>query len=253
MLATATPPEISWRELPLADGLGEAAESYPETRIGAFDFSEATGTEVLGYASGSPHRASIDSCCELAADLGLYTQPDPIGLRGGPNLFQYANGNPVNATDPRGLRTCVIFARDSLAGVDVSHTALVVFGPCANSGGGCSQPTRFLYDPAGGYRQRERGSGGLFEGSEFTMAGYFAFHAASGTPVEMFCFDTTCCEEQELRKRAESIGDPRGFSCSASVSACLAGVGRFGGIRETGRPGVCRQQIQNLQLQESGR
>jgi len=186
-------------------------------------------------------------------DLGAYSQPDPIGLKGGPNLFQYANSNPVNATDPRGLRTCVIFARDSLAGVDVSHTALVVFGPCTSSGGGCSQPTRFLYDPAGGYRQRERGSGGLFEGSEFTMAGYFAFHAASGTPVEMFCFDTTCCEEQELRKRAESIGDPRGFSCSASVSACLAGVGRFGGIRETGRPGVCRQQIQNLQLQGNGR
>ena len=103
MLATATPPEISWRELPQADGLAEATESYPETRIEAFDFSEATGTEVIGYASGSPHRASIASCREVATDLGQYSQPDPIGLDGGLNLFAYANGQPMLFVDPLGL------------------------------------------------------------------------------------------------------------------------------------------------------
>lgn len=108
MLATATPPEISWRELPLADGLGEAAESYPDTRIGAFDFSEVTGTEVLGHASGSAHRASIASCREVATDLGFYTQPDPVGLQGGNVhglnlLYSYATLNPLSLTDPLGL------------------------------------------------------------------------------------------------------------------------------------------------------
>jgi hypothetical protein len=85
-------------------GLAAPERRYPETRIGAFDFSEATGTEVLGYASGSPHRASIDSCREVAADLGLYSQPDPIGLDGGLNLFAYANGSPTGYTDSFGLQ-----------------------------------------------------------------------------------------------------------------------------------------------------
>jgi RHS repeat-associated protein len=35
--------------------------------------------------------------------LGRYVQPDPIGLAGGKNPFNYANQNPLNATDPDGL------------------------------------------------------------------------------------------------------------------------------------------------------
>ncbi len=32
-----------------------------------------------------------------------FTQPDPIGLAGGLNLYGYANGDPVNFSDPYGL------------------------------------------------------------------------------------------------------------------------------------------------------
>jgi uncharacterized protein RhaS with RHS repeats len=35
--------------------------------------------------------------------MGLYTQQDPIGIAGGLNLYGYANGDPVNYSDPYGL------------------------------------------------------------------------------------------------------------------------------------------------------
>lgn len=37
---------------------------------------------------------------------GLFTQEDPIGLAGGLNLYGFANGDPVNFSDPFGLMAC---------------------------------------------------------------------------------------------------------------------------------------------------
>lgn len=36
-------------------------------------------------------------------DLNMYSAPDPLGLRGGINLFSYAQANPIRYTDPFGL------------------------------------------------------------------------------------------------------------------------------------------------------
>jgi RHS repeat-associated protein len=38
---------------------------------------------------------------------GRFTQEDPIGLAGGVNLSGYAGGDPVNFSDPYGLKVCV--------------------------------------------------------------------------------------------------------------------------------------------------
>jgi RHS repeat-associated protein len=39
----------------------------------------------------------------LDPSTGRFTQEDPIGLGGGSNLYGYANGDPVNYSDPLGL------------------------------------------------------------------------------------------------------------------------------------------------------
>jgi RHS repeat-associated protein len=51
--------------------------------------------------------------------LGRYVQPDPIGLAGGKNPFNYANQNPLNAVDPDGLMSWPTFGPDG-AGFDFS-------------------------------------------------------------------------------------------------------------------------------------
>jgi hypothetical protein len=38
--------------------------------------------------------------------MGLLTQEDPIGIAGGLNLYGYANGDPINFSDPFGLAPC---------------------------------------------------------------------------------------------------------------------------------------------------
>ena len=77
-----------------------------ETRIGPSAVFGETRTEPLAFLTPTSHRASADSWPEIASDLGLYSQPDPIGLEGGLNLFGYALGNPVRRTDTDGLRAC---------------------------------------------------------------------------------------------------------------------------------------------------
>jgi len=179
------------------------------------------------------------------AGWGRYTQADPIGLQGGANLYGYALETPLVATDASGLKTCVIFTRDTFFGVPyTSHTALWSDGQC-KGGSRCSTSEPYLYDPAGSYRARESGSAGILAGEDASLADYVRYQQHTGSKVEVYCFDTSCCDQQQISDRANQIGDPRGFSCAASVSTCISGVGPFRDVSPTRTPGSCRTQVLN--------
>lgn len=52
--------------------------------------------------SGLTHRRNR----QYDPETGRFTQEDPIGLAGGLNLYGFANGDPVNFSDPFGLKVC---------------------------------------------------------------------------------------------------------------------------------------------------
>jgi uncharacterized protein RhaS with RHS repeats len=175
--------------------------------------------------------------------VGRYGRVDPLGLGAGlANTFLYTAANPVVALDPQGLKTCVAF----VVGGFLWHVAFFTLPPCR----GPSTPDTdepFLYDPAGSYRSQTRGSGDTLYGDEANTKDWEDYHSdPPKQSVEWFCFDTTCCEEQELRRRAESQPSTPGGLCANSVSACLKGVGPFRDIGGTIFPSSLRRKLAKL-------
>lgn len=59
---------------------------------------------------------------------GRYTQPDPIGLLGGDNLYLYVGGNPITSVDPTGLVDETRFStQGEIAELTERHCARQVF------------------------------------------------------------------------------------------------------------------------------
>jgi RHS repeat-associated protein len=85
---------------------------------------------------------------------GRFTQEDPIGLRGGLNLYGYANGDPVNFHDPFGLSA-----------------------DCRKSPGGCPTPQKVFLDTQVRERAEEMYKETLLDGKE---RGAVVSHDADG-------------------------------------------------------------------------
>jgi RHS repeat-associated protein len=91
----------------------------PDPTTALFD---GTGTDADGIARGKLSREDIDNRIGAAGmwwdphlgiyhvrhraydpRLGRFLQPDPIGVAGGWNVFEYVGGDPANFVDPSGL------------------------------------------------------------------------------------------------------------------------------------------------------
>ncbi len=91
-------------------------------------------TAQYGYAGREPDETGLIYYRARYYDpaIGRFTQRDPIGLNGGINLYAYVGNNPVNYTDPLGLRELTagefgmmspIFSSTVLQSVDVQQGA----------------------------------------------------------------------------------------------------------------------------------
>ncbi|MFS2042926.1 RHS repeat-associated core domain-containing protein [Stenotrophomonas geniculata] len=156
-----------------------------------------------------------------------YVESDPVGLNAGVSTYGYVISNPARFSDPLGLTTTLITTYDF--GI-ANHSAIHVSIP--------GKPD-FLYDPSGSYAPGgRRGTGGLFEGRDASLASYKKYQVGTGSRVELTVIPLTPEQELTLIANAEEWGDARGFWCASHVSGALDGMC---GIKQTLFPGVLQK------------
>jgi RHS repeat-associated protein len=97
---TSATPIWSADHLPFGEAVNE---THPENDPGLRDPGQWTIPEAEGL--GLPEMY-YNLFRWYVPGWGRYGQADPIGLRGGMNLFGYVKGNPLRFVDPFGLATC---------------------------------------------------------------------------------------------------------------------------------------------------
>jgi RHS repeat-associated protein len=114
----------------LTDNAGATAKSYSYDAYG--NLVDQTGTLDQPYTYTGREFDSESGLYYLRARsfdpiAGRFFQKDPIGLRGGLNLYRYAFDNPVRFTDPRGT--------DVWAGLEGSGIVMAGIGGFQGGGG----------------------------------------------------------------------------------------------------------------------
>jgi uncharacterized protein RhaS with RHS repeats len=71
-------------------------------------------------------RGAHSSACDPGS--GRFTQEDPIGLAGGLNLYGYADGDPVNFSDPFGLCPYLLTGKPCSAGAAIAFGFVPIAG-----------------------------------------------------------------------------------------------------------------------------
>lgn len=116
-----------------ADGLGSiVAASDATSRLTAAQLYDAWGQPhptarlgslgQYGYTGREPDETGLIYYRARYYDpgIGRFTQRDPIGLKGGLNLYSYVRNNPVNLVAPSGLRDFLMHGTDISGKMDQS-------------------------------------------------------------------------------------------------------------------------------------
>ena len=136
ILATTKEGQVSWKAIAASFGSTQIIEQDIEMNLrfpGQY-FDAETGTHYNFHRDYRPN-------------AGRYLQGDPIKLRGGINLFNYANGNPLVKLDSMGLKTCGSGWNEIIV---PDNPAYFQFSPCCeehdNCYGDCYGPSKSVCD-----------------------------------------------------------------------------------------------------------
>jgi RHS repeat-associated protein len=91
---------MRWSWTDPSDAFGKEPAANDPLGLGAVTFNLRFPGQVYDSESGMHYNVNRD----YVPGMGRYAQSDPIGLAGGINTYAYVEGNPLSATDPKGLQ-----------------------------------------------------------------------------------------------------------------------------------------------------
>lgn len=209
------------------------------TNLGAFGY---TGQPWLSGPGIWYYKARV-----YEPELGRFLQTDPIGYEGGINLYAYVGSDPVNWTDPLGLRPCLVYA------VDDKGNPLPGAGPVGDCNSGSGQGSGSLGGAASGNPQvNVRGGsskpkpkpqrknpactgGRITLGGQFSVTGFLATLGLNGNVevgIAIPAFPSSSWNPfagVQIYGRAQGLG--------------LAGGGFFAGAGVSGVGGISRSPL----------
>lgn len=183
----------------------ESGVSSQKTFVGGMSVQDEvadTGLMMMGHRFYEPSGP--------AGGTGRFLNRDPIGFRGGLNLFEYASGSPVSKVDPTGLIPWLgLMVGGGITG------AIVGGGYAAYQGGSWSDIATGATD-------------GFFIGAGIPVAGYLGLEMmAVNAPAVAFGFGSfgaynyagMALRSGDFSARALGWIGPAGYAASASVSS----------------------------------